>query len=160
MVKTYNNFSLLFAGRKAMEIKMTIKIFNKLTEESKNIREIVFVNEQGFTEEYDEKEDISNHFVMFDHDGKAVATCRIFKTGKPGEYMFGRMAVLKELRGNNIGRRMIEEVERFIIGQGGNRIILHAQLHAKGFYEKLGFIQEGETQLEQNKPHVWMSKKL
>ena len=138
---------------------MYIKIFNGLPDEAKNIRETVFVKEQGFTDEYDKKDDLAKHFVMFD-GGRAVATCRVFETENPGIYMFGRMAVLKELRGKNLGRKMMDAVKEYVAGQGGKGIILHAQLHAKGFYEKNGFSAYGEIVCEQDCPHIWMKKEL
>ena len=138
---------------------MEIKVFNGLPDEAKYIRETVFVKEQGFTDEYDEKDAAANHFVMFDGE-EAVATCRLFETGEPGIYMFGRMAVLKELRGKSLGRKMMDAVKEYVAGQGGKGIILHAQLHAKGFYEKNGFSAYGEIECEQDCPHIWMKKEL
>lgn len=138
---------------------MNIKVFNGLPDEAKYIRETVFVKEQGFTDEYDEKDAIAKHFVMFDKK-RAVATCRLFETENPGVYMFGRMAVLKELRGKNLGRKMMDSVKEFVAENGGKSIILHAQLHAKGFYEKNGFTAYGEIECEQNQPHIWMKKEI
>ena len=138
---------------------MKIEIFNSLPDEAKYIRENVFVQEQGFTDEYDENDDIAKHFVMFDGE-KAVATCRIFETDETGVYMFGRMAVLEELRGKNLGREMMESVKKYVSENGGKGIILHAQLHAKGFYEKNGFSAYGEVECEQDQPHIWMKKEF
>lgn len=138
---------------------MKIKIFEGLSDEARYIRETVFVKEQGFVDEYDEKDAIAKHFVMFDGE-KAVATCRIFETDKPGVYMFGRMAVLKEMRGKNLGRKMMDEVKKYVAENDGKGIVLHAQLHAKGFYEKNGFSAYGEIECEQNCPHIWMKKEL
>ncbi|MBR5586890.1 MAG: GNAT family N-acetyltransferase [Clostridia bacterium] len=138
---------------------MEIKTFIGLPQEAKNIRETVFVKEQGFTDEYDEKDAVATHFVMFE-DGKAIATCRIFEKEEKGVYMFGRMAVLKQLRGKNLGRKMIEAAQNFVSEQGGKKIILHAQLHAQGFYEKNGFSPYGEIESEQGCPHIWMEKEL
>ncbi len=140
-------------------IIMDIKIFKGLPDEAKNIRETVFVKEQGFIDEYDEKDAIASHFVMFDGE-KAVATCRLFETENPGIYMFGRMAVLKELRGKNLGRKMVEATEKHVCNNGGKGIILHAQLQARGFYEKNGFSAYGEIEYEQDQPHIWMKKEL
>lgn len=138
---------------------MEIKIFKGLPEEAKYIRETVFVKEQGFTDEYDEKDATAIHFVMFD-EGRAIATCRIFEKEEKGVYMFGRMAVLKELRGKKLGKKMIEAAQKYVSENGGKMIILHAQLHAKGFYEKNGFSAYGEIEPEQGCPHVWVRKEL
>ena len=53
------------------------------------------------------------------------------------------MAVLQEFRSQNIGGRMMEYA-------------LDAQDHARKFYEKLGFKQEGEVFMEVGIPHIKM----
>ena len=138
---------------------MEIRIFEGLPDEAKYIRETVFVKEQGFTDEYDENDATAKHFVMFDGE-KAVATCRVFEKEEKGVYMFGRMAVLKEMRGKDLGSRMMDAVKEFVGGNGGKMIVLHAQLQAKGFYEKNGFTAYGEIECEQDCPHIWMKKEI
>lgn len=138
---------------------MKIEIFDNLPDEAKYIRETVFVKEQGFTDEYDEKDAVAKHFVMFDEE-KAVATCRLFETDEPGVYMFGRMAVLKDLRGQGLGRKMIDFAEKFVRKNDGNAVILHAQLRAKEFYKKNGFTAYGKIECEQDQPHIWMKKEF
>ena len=56
---------------------MIIESFNYLPLEAKNIRETVFVNEQGFNYEFDDIDDIATHLVLYTDD-KAAATCRFF----------------------------------------------------------------------------------
>ncbi len=138
---------------------MEIKIYNSLPEESLNLRITVFVDEQGFVDEVDEFDSVATHLVMFDGE-KAVATCRFFPKDEQGTYMFGRLCVLKEYRGKSLGREMLKKTEKVVKEQGGKAIILHSQYHAKDFYIKCGFTQQGELEYEQNKPHVWMRKEL
>ena len=38
------------------------------------------------------------------------------------------------------------------------QISLHAQLQAKPFYEKLGFVAYGEIDYDEDCPHTWMKK--
>lgn len=137
---------------------MIIKTFDKLPLEAKNIRETVFIKEQGFQSEYDDKDEISTHFVMYDSDNTPVATCRLFESDEKNLYILGRLAVLKEHRGNNLGRKMVEEAEKYVLSRSGRGIILHAQCRAEDFYKKIGFSQFGEIGYEEGCPHIWMKK--
>lgn len=56
---------------------MQIKHFDTLPEDAVFIRKEVFVKEQGFKNEFDEK-DNEAHFLVRYENGSPVATCRIF----------------------------------------------------------------------------------
>lgn len=56
---------------------MQIKHFDTLPEDAIFIRKEVFVKEQGFKNEFDEK-DNEAHFLVGYENGSPVATCRIF----------------------------------------------------------------------------------
>lgn len=136
---------------------MTIKTYNELPAEAAKIREEVFVREQGFREEFDTVDNSAFHVVLF-LDGKAVATCRYFSDGD--SYKVGRIAVLKNYRGRNFGSSVLLEAEKQIAMLGGRSVILHSQLQACGFYEKLGYVPYGEIEPEEGCPHIWMKKEL
>lgn len=138
---------------------MEIKVFNSLPKDALNLRIKVFVEEQGFVDEVDEADSFATHLVMYDEE-KPIATCRFFLKEDKETYMFGRLCVLKEYRGKSLGREMLKNVEEIVKEKGGKAIILHSQYHAKSFYEKCGFIQQGEIDYEQDKPHAWMRKEL
>ena len=53
---------------------MTIKRFDKLCDDAKKIRTEVFVNEQGFSVEFDDIDDIAVHVVGYD-EGVPAAVC-------------------------------------------------------------------------------------
>ena len=135
-----------------------IKIFNSLPKDALDIRTEVFVREQGFVDEEDEHDALATHFVMYDGE-RAIATCRIFPKGD-GEYFFGRLAVLKAYRGQGLGSSLLQTVEAHVKENGGKRISLHSQYHAKPFYEFSGYTVCGEIEYEQNQPHVPMTKNL
>ena len=124
-----------------------------------DLRITVFVEEQGFVDEVDEFDNIATHLVMYDNE-KPIATCRFFLKEDNVTYMFGRLCVLKEYRGKSLGREMLKKVEEIVKEKGGKAIILHAQYHAKDFYIRCGFTQQGEIDYEQNKPHAWMRKEM
>ena len=136
-----------------------IKAYNALPQEALQLRITVFVEEQGFTDEVDAFDSVATHLVMFEGE-EAIATCRFFLKEDNETYMFGRLCVLKEYRGKALGREMLKKVEEIVKEKGGKAIILHSQYHAKDFYVKCGFTQQGEIDYEQNKPHAWMRKEV
>lgn len=136
---------------------MEIKVYDTLPDEARQIRIKVFVDEQGFNEEFDSVDDIATHIVMFDVD-KPVATCRFFI--KDGSYLLGRIAVIKDYRGKHVGALLMQEAQKEIERRGGKRIVIHAQTRAKDFYLKQGYSDSGKNDLEEGCPHVWLFKDL
>lgn len=139
---------------------MKIAIYEGLPEEAKQIRQTVFVEEQGFQEEFDQTDAAAVHFVVYLEDFLPVATCRVFWDAVVGGYVLGRFAVLKEYRDRNIGSAMMKEVKKYVQKAGGKSLALHAQCRVSGFYRKLGFVEYGEVEDEQGCPHVWMKKNI
>lgn len=118
------------------------------------IRQKVFTEEQGFAPEADQDAfDAQAMHVLMSDDGKPVATGRMYFDG--AKLFFGRICVLKEYRGQSVGDLMV----RLMMLRGfdfADKIYLHAQQQAAGFYERLGFTQQGEPFLEEGAPHVHM----
>ena len=137
---------------------METKLYDVLPPEAMEIRTAVFVEEQGFTKEFDEVDDIAQHFVVFD-DKTAIATCRLFER-EPHSYTVGRIAVIRPYRGKQIGADLLRTVERIVRGNRGRSITLHAQVAAQSFYEKQGYVSYGKADYEENCPHIWMRKEL
>lgn len=138
---------------------MDIKNYNALPDEARYIRMTVFVEEQGFNEEFDTIDGISTHLVMFDAE-KAVATGRFYFDAQRREYLIGRLAVLMEYRGKGCGAELVKEAERLIRQRGGKTVSLHAQCRARAFYERLGYVPFGESDFDEDCPHQWMRKAL
>lgn len=90
---------------------MNYELFNNMPPEAQQIRETVFVKEQGFCDEFDETDSSAIHLVGFDGSIPA-ATCRFFKENGEDIYIIGRFAVLKQYRGQNIGAKMLEKAEQ------------------------------------------------
>lgn len=143
---------------KEME-KITVKVFDKLPVEAEMIRTEVFVKEQGFNKEFDEKDGISVHIVMYDAAAPA-AVCRVYHSDKRDCYVIGRIAVLKKYRGKNIGSEILKAAEKEILNRNGDTAELAAQTRAETFYEKNGYSVLDETFDDEDCPHVWMRKKL
>lgn len=127
-------------------------------EDAKAIRHTVFVEEQGFEDEFDDIDPIAHHLVVYSDDN-AVATGRVFP-GKGKQYIIGRVAVLQPYRSEGFGRIVMENLENQARALGAESVYLAAQSQACGFYESLGYTPCGEMFLEQSCPHVPMQKSL
>jgi predicted GNAT family N-acyltransferase len=141
------------------EAKMTIKEYNHLPEESKKIRSEVFVKEQGFVEEFDEIDGIAKHMVIYESE-QPISTCRIYFNIKKQSFVIGRIAVLREWRGKNIGAIILNAAEDNIRRDGGKSVMLSAQVRVAEFYEKQGYKKQGKAYLDEDCPHIWMKKNL
>lgn len=138
---------------------MEIKTYTTLPEEASTIRIAVFVEEQGFVEEFDEADHESIHLVAF--DGKqAIGTCRYHKYTDEGCYLIGRIAVSRTHRGQGIGGKLVTEAERQIQALGGSRAHIGAQVRAMPFYESLGYIPAGDRYMDEHVEHQGMEKDL
>lgn len=123
------------------------------------IRKTVFVEEQAvpLELELDEYDDVATHFLLRDGDAP-LATARLLD--KHGLAKIGRVAVLKEARGRGLGlvlmRAVLEEARR----QGFTEAVLDSQTYAIPFYERLGFVAEGEEFDDAGIPHSLMRRRL
>lgn len=137
---------------------MDFKEYDVLPREAAEIRREVFVEEQGFREEFDQTDQRAAHLVLF-ISGQAAATCRYIEK-EEGGFLVGRIAVRKPFRKRGLGAELLKEAERRIAAKGGKRLLVHAQTQARGFYEKQGFSPFGEEDEEEGCPHVWMKKEI
>ena len=117
------------------------------------IRRVVFIEEQGvsFEEEVDGLDPEATHLLAH-HEGVAVGTARIlFQDDKA---KVGRVAVLKSERGTGLGAALIQAAIDVARGKNGiARVVLGAQTHALGFYERLGFNAFGPIYDDAGIPH-------
>ena len=138
---------------------MDIKHFNYLPKEAKEIRIRVFVNEQGFKNEFDEIDSTATHIICY-IDNTAVATGRLFLDEESNEYHIGRIAVDKPYRGKGIGGKILKYAESLVKEMGGKTLSLSAQERASQFYEKQGYCKKGEPYLDEYCPHIFMTKNI
>ena len=129
------------------------------------IRNEVFVKEQGvpyaLEVENPVEEAAAVHFVYFDDGGKALATVRLLVNAEDRTLaLVQRMAVIKEARGQGIAAQLLTYLTDFAREHGVQTLILHAQLSARGFYDKAGFLSEGEVFEEAGIRHITMKKFL
>ncbi len=79
--------------------------------------------------------------VMAVLDGQAVGCCALLAEG-PGEYELGKMCVAEGLRGQGIGRKLLEHVVALARGLGARRLTLGSSTKlpdAVHLYESVGF---------------------
>ncbi len=123
------------------------------------IRREVFVRGMGIPEaiELDGLEDRCTQLLLH-RGGLDLATARL--RVHDGTAKAERVAVLAEARGSGLGRRLMEALEGEARRRGHGEVLLHAQEAVIPFYEKLGYVPEGERFLEADIPHQAMRKKL
>ena len=120
------------------------------------LRKEVFVDEQGFPagSEIDDADAQAHHLMIF-VEGACIATGRLIMEA-PGEFRIGRICVRKEDRGEGYG----DLVMRLLIDRAmqcmAKTVHLHAQLPVVPFYQKYGFLTEGEPFDEEGQPHIAM----
>lgn len=135
-----------------------VKIQHTLSEDAKYIRREVFVKEQGFQNEFDQIDKEAIHCVCY-VDGTPAAVGRAFSSGK-NCYTIGRIAVLQSMRGTGLGRTVVLALENAAKEAGAKETVLLSQMTAVGFYQTLGYKEEGNVVYDESSPHIRMRKKL
>ena len=136
------------------------------------VRMRVFVVEQGVPAEIelDELDAAAEHAVAV-VDGAVAGTARLVDGRVAGESQLiegtagriatiGRMAVLAEHRGRGLGHRLLDLMVTRAAERGSAEVELHAQVHARPFYEAAGFSAVGEVYLEAGLEHQEMRRRL
>lgn len=120
--------------------------------ELSSIRRRVFIDEQRVPEadEWDEHDESSQHWLVYDNNGLAVATARLKPDGQ-----IGRMAVLEAYRGQGVGAQLLHAVLD-TAKQQLTTVYLHSQTHAIDFYKQFGFHTVGEEFMDAGIPHIEM----
>jgi predicted GNAT family N-acyltransferase len=95
------------------------------------------------------------HALAFDALGRAIATGRLLPDGH-----IGRMAVKSSDRKKGVGALVLKTLVDAAKLKGYTEVILGAQIHAKGFYDRQGFVEYGEVFMDANIAHIMMKKVL
>ena len=117
------------------------------------LRRVVFIEEQGVSEadEVDDLDGEAIHLLAVDA-GRPVGTARLLIQGETGK--IGRVCVLAEARGAGIGAALIRAAVAELASLPGiSRAKLGAQVHALGFYERLGFAAVGPVYMDAGIEH-------
>jgi predicted GNAT family N-acyltransferase len=121
------------------------------------LRTRVFVDEQGVPPEIeqDDRDATAVHALSRDADGRLVATGRLL-LGDDGRAGIGRMATDASARGSGHGAAVLAELHRQAALRGVTEIELHAQVTARRFYERAGYVAVGDIYQEAGIDHVTM----
>jgi len=124
------------------------------------LRTRVFVDEQGVPPEIeqDDADATAVHAVSRDDAGRVVATGRLIE--RDGVAVIGRMAADPAVRGRGHGAAVLAELHRQAVLRGVAEVELHAQVAARGFYERAGYTAVGEEYEEAGIAHVTMRRDL
>lgn len=104
-------------------------------------------------------EDEQLHFIATDASGKLIA-CVIFKPLEPTHIKLRQMAVDDSAQGQGTGAKLVRFAENEVHKLGYRTIETSARNTATGFYEKLGYVIEGEPYTEVNLHTIKMVKTL
>lgn len=141
------------------------KEFDKLSSQELydifHLRVEVFMLEQNcLYNEVDGKDPKCSH-LWCTRDDKILAYCRIVPPGVSyHEPSIGRVVSHPEFRHLKLGHRLMQNAIE-IIGNHfqTDQIKISAQSYLKKFYEQYGFVQTSDEYLEDNLPHMEMSRK-
>jgi predicted GNAT family N-acyltransferase len=124
------------------------------------LRTRVFVEEQGVPPdiERDDADATAVHAVSRDDAGRVVATGRLLE--RDGTAVIGRMAADAAARGQGHGAAVLAVLHREAVRRGFREVELHAQVSARGFYERAGYTAVGEEYDEAGIAHVTMRRVL
>jgi predicted GNAT family N-acyltransferase len=139
----------------------TVTIADWSNEDDRNackaVREQVFIVEQQVPveDEWDEFDERSRHVLARDAQGNPVGTGRL-----TSDAMLGRMAVLRDWRGKQVGAVMLDTLIEQARALAHPAIELHAQIPAVPFYEQFGFAKYGDEFVECAIKHFHMRLEL
>lgn len=125
------------------------------------VRMQVFVLEREISlqEEFDSEDtDGTVYVVLYDED-KPVATGR-YKEIDSDTIRPGRIGVLKDYRRQGLGERVVKELEKLGQKNGCTKSVIHGELTAAKFYEKLGYSRVSDVYYEDGAPCVTLDKEL
>ncbi|KKD03239.1 GNAT family N-acetyltransferase [Streptomyces sp. WM6386] len=134
------------------------------------VRKEVFVAEQGVPQdlEYDAYDAVAVHVLAVRDDGVPLGTGRLLHGSPAADKVggdltlgsLGRLAVTQEARGLGVGVALVRAIEDAARALGLAAVDLHAQTHALGFYERLGYEAYGPEYLEAGRAHRGMRRAL
>ncbi|HEX5910346.1 MAG TPA: GNAT family N-acetyltransferase [Thermoleophilaceae bacterium] len=128
-------------------------------EAAMELRHEVFCVEQGVTVEADrDGMDPQAEHLVAEQDGRVVGTCRLLIDGHVAR--LGRMVVSRSVRGRGVGGLILAEADRVAAAHGATRILLHAQVAARGVYDRAGYLPTSDVFVEEGIEHVSMEKHL
>jgi Predicted acyltransferase len=139
--------------------KYTYKFQRGLLEDAKVIRFEVFIDEQCFIDELEEKDDWCYHLVIY-KDGYPIATSRLEDLGN-SNFKLSRVAIRKLYRGQGLGSHLLNKTEEEARKLGAKTLYVDSQFDKREFYFKNDYLNAKKPIfLEENYPHILLYKNL
>lgn len=88
-------------------------------------------------------------------DGSGVVAYLRVLTEPDGEMRIGRVCTALSARGTGLGYQLMAAAVEDL---SAVRSVLDSQVYARGFYERFGYVAEGEEYLEDGIPHITMRR--
>ncbi|OFX21433.1 MAG: hypothetical protein A2033_12980 [Bacteroidetes bacterium GWA2_31_9] len=105
------------------------------------------------------EEEIDDFHLGCFYENKLIAVLVLTKIND-SKIQMRQVAVNELYQGRNIGKKLVEFSEIFLLQKGFSKIVLNARKNVVPFYEKLGYYSVGEEFIEVFIPHLRMEKKL
>lgn len=105
--------------------------------------------------EIDAHDDTAHHMLVQDSEQNAIGVMRIVVKGNVGK--IGRVAVDRDYRHQGVGTEMMLKALAYCRSLKLESVALDSQAYVTAFYERLGFVREGEAFMDAGIPHVRMS---
>lgn len=103
---------------------MHAEVFCGLPDDAARLRREIFMDEQGFENEFDDVDERAAHIVLYE-GREPLATCRYYRADD-GRYFIGRVAVSRSCRGMALGAALMREAETRIAAHGGEEAFVCA----------------------------------
>lgn len=142
-----------------MNLHIGNEIWNKAS--AFYVRMSVFVLERGMelAEEFDEQDHLNIDYAVMYNLEKPVSTGR-YELLDSETIRIGRIATLKEYRGQKLGRAIIFALEDIGRQKGCTKASIHSEQTAASFYEELNYKIVSDEFYENNVPCVLLEKQL
>ena len=129
-----------------------LKRGQEVKEDAFEIRRRVFMEEQGYTDEFD---DIDDTCIVLYKDGEPAGCTRTFpEPAGSTRWAVGRVAVLPEKREGGFGRMLVEECERAAIEAGATEMCLHAQARLESWYHGIHALRRSRLRRRRPTAHL------
>ncbi|MCB0695789.1 MAG: GNAT family N-acetyltransferase [Chitinophagaceae bacterium] len=139
--------------------------FKKITPADKEYADVFELREEilrkpiGLSLHDEDLSDEVNDHILIAEDNDEIIACLILSPRPGNTVQLRQMAVAVKHQGRSIGKQLVNYAEQFAREHGYERIMLHARMVAKGFYERLGYLQTGDEFTEVGIPHIQMEKR-
>ncbi len=145
-------------------MQLFVKHFSELTTAELyailKLREAVFIVEQNCPFPEIDGKDLNAHHLWIAEEEEILAYARVLDRGVSFDTpAVGRVVSIRRREG--LGTRILKEGMRIAAEKYlAKAVMLEAQVSARGFYEKQGFVQASDEFLEDGIPHILMRAEL